>query len=53
MYSVLKDIAVLHWNEKRGLDLGHLKGKKGQYQVDIMSDILSSPFDSSILETDL
>ena len=35
------------------MDLGLLKCKKGQYQIDIMTDILSRPVDSSVSATDL
>ena len=53
MYSCLKDIAIIHWNEKKALDLKILNCKKGQYQVDIMCDILNAPVDSSVSGADL
>lgn len=53
MYCCLKDIAIIHWNEKKALDLKILKCKKGKYQVDIMRDILSSTVNSSVSAADL
>jgi hypothetical protein len=53
VYSCLKDIAILHWNEKKAIDLKILKCKKGQYQKEIVEDILTSPVNPGVSSDDL